>query len=149
MRNFSGDRVVSTVPVDGGDATEVTKLNGAAVVLPSRDQQHFLYERGESLWIQPRTGGMAREIARPVAHGMWAPDRRGACYLNYMAAAFFVDCVDVASRVRRRAASLGYWPRVYGPPGFAVSADGKWIFYQRVDQLESNVMLSDGLPPSP
>ena len=115
-------------------------------VLPTPDGAFLLSESEGQLSIGPLSGGAGEMLARSVAHGMWSPVSGGACVLNFATSpAFVVECIHVASKKTVRVASLGEWPRVYGPPGFTVSPDGKWIFYSRVDQLESNIMLADGV----
>jgi hypothetical protein len=116
---------------------------GASRLLPSDDGKAFLSEQDGSLW-RTGNGKPGERIASAIIPGMWSPAPGGACYLRReRGGSFHVDCVSFASRSVRRVASLGSWPGVYGPPGFTVSPDGKWIFYQRVDQLESNIMLAE------
>jgi hypothetical protein len=145
LRNEAGTRALWKVPADNGDPLKVRDV-GAAMLLPSSDGKDFLFERAEALWRTGRNGGTPQKIADGIAHGMWTRVPGGACFLNYATASgFSVDCALFSRKEITSVASLGSWPRVYGPPGFASSPDGKWIFYGRVDQLESNIMLAEGL----
>ena len=146
LSNHAGSRALWKIPADRGDPVKVTDI-GATLLRPTDDGKDFLYEQDDSLWRRTRDGRTGELIAQDVLHGMWSPAKGGVCYLSYgLAASFNVNCVDLTSRAVRRVASLGSWPKVYGPPGFAISPDGKWIFYQRADQLESNIMFSEAVP---
>ena len=146
LRNHGGSRGLWRVPAHGGDAVRVADAPAAMAALAA-DGQSLILERGDNVWRRAlNASGPGEMLVRGVAHGNWAAAPGGLCYLRYSpAASFGVECLNLHTGQEKRVASLGTWPRVYGPPAFAVSADGKWVFYGRTDQLESNIMLA--LPP--
>jgi hypothetical protein len=101
----------------------------------------IVLEREESLWLRGvAESGPGEQIVRHVEHGNWTMVRDGVCYLRRAATFVTVECVNLRSREVKSLASLPAWPRVYGPPAFAVSPDSQWVIYGRTDHLESNIM---------
>jgi serine/threonine protein kinase len=144
LRTEAAGRALWRISAAGGDASQVGEVD-AAMLLPSRDERYYLYERNGSLWIRTRDNDIAKRLVDGITHGLWAPAKSGACYLSYATPAFTLRCVSSSRSSASWAAEIGSWPRVYGPPAFAISPDGKWVFYGRTDQLESNIMLAEGV----
>ena len=74
--------------------------------------------------------------------GYWALIKGGICFLNRNAAAGpAIECFDFTAGRRRWLTRVGEEEQVPGPVGFAVSPDGQWILYRRLDRVDTDVML--------
>lgn len=147
LRRNPGITYLMRAPVGGGAPVVMGEAPGV-MVMPALDGSHIILERDESLWLRSwNESGPGELIVRPVSHGNWTTIRDGVCYLQQSAGGAGVECLDLRSKRLRLLVSFPDWPRVYGPPAFAVSPDRKWVIYGRTDQLESNIMRAT-LPPS-
>ena len=140
LRTTGGVTLLMSVPASGGDAAVISDAPGV-MAMPTADGSHFILERDESLWLRGiREEGPGELIVRSVEHGNWTTIPNGVCYLRRDTTSVNVECLNLRTRVLRSLASFAGWPRVYGPPAFAVSPEGKWVMYGRTDHLESNIM---------
>jgi Tol biopolymer transport system component len=140
LRTTGGVTRLMRVPASGGDIALVSDAPGV-MVIPTPDGSQLVLERDESLWLRGLTeSGPGRQIVRSVEHGNWTTIPNGVCCLRRTGISVIVECLNLHSREVKRLATLAPWPRVYGPPAFAVSPEGKWVIYGRTDHLESNIM---------
>jgi hypothetical protein len=140
MQAAAGGMQLMCVPASGGMPSMVTEAPGAMVRL-TEDGSHVIVERHEALWLKSLSErGPGQLIVRPVAHGNWTTLGDDVCYLRYGAETVAVDCLNLLSRKTTTLTSVPAWPRVYGPPAFAIAPDRTWVIYGRTDQLESNIM---------
>jgi Tol biopolymer transport system component len=140
LRQSTGATHLMRVPASGGDAAVVSDASGI-MVRPTADGSQLVLERDESLWLRGLTeSSPGEQIVRSVEHGNWTTTPNGVCYLRRTATSVTVECLNLQSREVRQLVSVAPWPRVYGPPAFAVSPQGKWVIYGRTDHLESNIM---------
>lgn len=146
MQGVAGGMRVVCIPASGGTPSMVTEASGA-MVRPTKDGSHLIVERHEALWLKNLSErGPGQLIVRPVAHGNWTTLGDEVCYLQYGAETVGVECLNLLSRKTASLTSVPAWPRVYGPPAFAIAPDRTWVIYGRTDQLESNIMRAV-LPP--
>jgi Tol biopolymer transport system component/DNA-binding winged helix-turn-helix (wHTH) protein len=130
-----------------GSTVKVTS-NGGVAASESPDGQWIYYGKRErtGLWRKPAAGGEEELV---TAHGharFWGIYDKGACLMNPLADEVTVECFAFGSR---RLSLLTRFPngghvRPTGP-SFAVSPDGKWILYSRVEREEADLMLVDNL----
>jgi Tol biopolymer transport system component len=140
VQRATGVMRLMCAPASGGTPSIITEAPGAMARLTS-DGSHLIVERHEALWLRSVSEtGPGQVIVRPVAHGNWATLGDEVCYLRYAATSVAVECLNLLSRRTTSLASVAAWPRVYGPPAFAIAPDRTWVIYGRTDQLESNIM---------
>lgn len=115
----------------------------------SVDEMSTFYEKEDGLWRHDRGATLERRIinihSSAWQHGAWGLCPNEICFLNSRVSPYEIDSVSLKGGHLRRIASIGAWPKVYGPLGFAVSPNGDSILYQRVDQVDSEILLIDDL----
>ena len=124
------------VPREGGVPHEVATRDS-----DSADNVYLLYQKGTAVWRKDKKSGSEHVLADKVGKGLWAPSGEGICYMSVHDGSYSLMYTD--GRKESLLARLGTWPEVYGPQSMAVSPDRKWVYYQRVDQLNSDVMIGD------
>jgi Tol biopolymer transport system component len=132
-------------PSSGGPAQLVSARPAYnAVALADRLIFSVLDAKGLALWSK-------RLIADPETpvEGMprlsysdaWTANSSGIYYTDSSVARPTVNFYDFATRTTRRIATLRTSPIPGGGLGIAVSADGRWLLYPQVDDLQSDIML--------
>jgi len=100
------------------------------------------YLNGSGIWRVPAVGGEEVRILDQGGWGDWAVVPGGICFLNRTAVPRpVIELFSVADNKRVRIATLEKEATTGGPWGFAVSPDGQWVLYKRVDQLDNEIML--------
>jgi Tol biopolymer transport system component len=145
--NRDGGYQVWKVPAEGGEAVRLTAQGGFAA-WESADGAFVYYARFEEagVWRAPAGGGEERRIFdRPAAGdwGRWALGEGGIFYLEEGATGrsavhFFSFDTGRATQVRELDGTLDR-----GPSILAVSPDGKWLLYGRVDQDDRDIILAE------
>jgi Tol biopolymer transport system component len=145
----SGRREVWKTPVGGGQAVQVTR-NGGFAAFESPDGQSLYYSQFDApgIFMVPVGGGEERRVLDGLSAGYW----------GYWAVVdtglFFVDAAatpapvlrffDHASRRVATSSVLGRELNKFDS-GLAVSPDGRWALYVRVDRRGSDLMLVENL----
>jgi Tol biopolymer transport system component/DNA-binding winged helix-turn-helix (wHTH) protein len=138
--NRSGTQQVWKIPAEGGTAQQVTQQGGFEP-FESTDGRVLYYHKRGSIWRVPVGGGEEARVLDQVEWGYWAVTEQGICFLNRQAQPrpaieLFNFATGQVKRITMVEQDLGV-----PPPGFAVSPDGRWIFYKRVDQSDNDIML--------
>jgi Tol biopolymer transport system component len=132
------------VPAQGGQATQVTQQGGFAA-FESTDGRFLYYIKAATgpIWRMPIEGGReTRVLDRKIAWSHWRVMEKGICFLDWDATPPEIDFFDFATRDSKRIATVDKSAGIWG--GFAVSPDGQWSLFTRVDQIDSEIMLVDG-----
>jgi eukaryotic-like serine/threonine-protein kinase len=143
---FSSDRTgtwqIWKVPAGGGNAVQVTKQGGDSA-LESTDGHCLYYTKYDvpGVWKMPMDGGEEARILMEGEFPDWALLPGGICLFKPTANPATIDFFDFATQRLRHLSTVDTGYSVPGPRGFAVSPDGKWVLYTRVDQLDSDIVL--------
>ena len=90
----------------------------------------------------PIEGGKEVRLLENVRGNYWRVWQQGICFLDRNVASHpaikFFDFTNAKTSV---IAALEKEPNIGGPGGLAVSPDGRWILYKRVDQIDCEIML--------
>jgi hypothetical protein len=132
------------MPAEGGPATQVTKQGGFAA-FESTDGAFLYYVKAATgpIWRMPVEGGPeTRVLDRTVAWSHWRVMEKGLCFLDWGTTPPEIGFLDFATRTSRRIATVDKSAGLWG--GFAVSPDGQWALFARVDQLDTEIMLVEG-----
>lgn len=145
----TGDQGIFVTAVDNDNPVLV--VAGTAWNLNESDNEmSTFYEREDGLWRHDLQAGLERRIINVHSsawqHGAWGLCPHEICFLNSRVSPHEIDSVSLNGGRLRRIASIGTWPKVYGPLGFAVSPNGDSILYQRVDAVDSEILLIDDIP---
>ena len=144
---FSSDRTgawqIWKVPAVGGKALQVTKQGGfeAFESTDGRFLYYCKYFGVQGVWKIPAEGGEEVRILEQGAWHEWALLSRGICLVNPGATPATIDFFEFASKRLKHLTAVDLGPSANAGSGFAVSPDGKWVLYTRVDQLDSDIML--------
>ncbi|MGD0498517.1 MAG: hypothetical protein ABSC23_08770 [Bryobacteraceae bacterium] len=130
----------------GGGQQAFTTQNGVAQPEESLDGKYVYYRRWRSIWRIPVGGGAEEEIIQPTRGVIWAGPymtRKGIYYFE-------------AGRGGRLSGAVSFYDFATGKTAAAfevdradfsaaaVSPDGKYMLYPRVDQSDTNLMLVEG-----
>jgi Tol biopolymer transport system component len=133
---------------NGGSPTQLTKERGVSDPAESADGKYVfyvLYRMRRTIWRVPTAGGDEEEFIVPeheIGRTALLPVRKGVFYTEWQrntrntVVAFYDFATKQNSTVFRMKTS-----DFNEDPSFAISADGKYILYPRVDQSETNLML--------
>ena len=100
----------------------------------------FLFNAPATLWRVPLDGGAAVELADGVVSNSFDVVAGGVYYVERLATNGRLHYYDAASNQSVViAGNLGD----VGPGGLSASADGRTIFYTRIDSSVNDVMLVD------
>jgi Tol biopolymer transport system component len=130
---------------DGSGQRQITNQGGMAQPEESPDGKYVYYRKWRSIFRVPVGGGNEEEIVQPIGWIAAGPEmtRKGFYYS------------EVGGR-GRRSATVSFYDFATGKitgafdvdrpdlAGGAVSPDGKYILYPRVDQSDANLMLVEG-----
>lgn len=142
----SGSYEIWKVPAEGGQCVQVTK-NGGFEAFESPDAKFIYYTKGRGpggFYKLPVEGGEEIEIPQLANAGnwrYWAVGNEGIYFVveagrQQWAIKFF----SFASGKVKRITVLNESP-IGGPPGLAVSPDGRWILYTQNDRRVSDIVL--------
>ncbi len=144
---FSSDRTgawqIWKVLAAGGDALQVTKQGGIEA-FESSDGRFLYYSKQygvRGVWKMPMEGGEEVRVLEQGEPQKWALLAGGICLLDHHTTPATIDFFEFASKRLKHLTPVDLGPNAAGPSGFAVSPDGKWVLYTRVDQLDSDIML--------
>ena len=144
--NRSGAFQIWKLPASGGQAIQITK-HGGFEAFESLDGKLLYYTKGRGpggIWQMPVAGGEEKQVPELLSAGYW---RYWAVLDDGI---YFAAPVQSArptlkffSFGTRRVTQLVVLDRdpLPGPPGFAVSPDGRWLLYAQADQSISDIML--------
>lgn len=137
-----GDWQIWKVPAEGGQAVQVTS-NGGYQARESADGEYLYYAKREpGIWRMPVAGGAESLVLEQVRYGYWDLLEKGICFIGtggtpQPAIEFF----NFATRQVTQLARLEKGKSPVGAPNLAVSADGQWLLYWQVDQVDNDIML--------
>ncbi|MBL8207069.1 MAG: PD40 domain-containing protein [Blastocatellia bacterium] len=137
--NRSSSQQIWKLPADGGTAMQVTQQGGFEA-FESADGKTLYYQKDNAIW--QFVDGAETRVIDGVEWGYWAVTAQGLCFLNRKTTPqFTIELFDFATQQVRRLANVEKDPNIISPPGFAVSPDGRWILYKRIDQHDNEIML--------
>jgi Tol biopolymer transport system component len=141
--NRSGDWQVWRMPVDGGEAMQITSRGGfASFESPDGKWLYFTKQAMPGLWRAPAGGGEEALVfaeLHPVDWENWVVSAQGIYFVDRAdpdrpQLAFF----DLATGRSRIIAPL---PRLLYKSGLTLSPDGRTLLYTQIDHNESDLML--------
>jgi eukaryotic-like serine/threonine-protein kinase len=132
------------VPVAGGASIQLT-TDGGFIAHESADGK-WLYvwskDGGGTISRVPVTGGASVRVFQGVPlYSAWTLVRDGIYFVDPSGSASSVRFYDFATQATRVIGPLDIGQLVPGGGYFDVSRDGRWILYDRGDQVESDIML--------
>jgi Tol biopolymer transport system component/DNA-binding winged helix-turn-helix (wHTH) protein len=137
------------VPVEGGTATEI--IADGDLPIPSPDGTHLFFRRlgsGSVSIMRIRLDGSDLQTVKvlPVADNSvaWWPSGGGLYILSAPAGTSQIEYLDVATGKRKLIYTL---PKraLEWVGGLAVSSDGKWLLFTRIDEQRADLYLLTGL----
>jgi hypothetical protein len=136
------------MPRGGGNPVPVTE-GEASQGFESPDGKHFHFVRRSDvpgLWTVPLAGGPETLTIRELREGYWGLADRGVFFIQPEPAnsdgSFDLRFFEFATRHTSTATRLTA-PGMTRWPGFAVSRDGRTVFWTQSDTASDDVMLID------
>jgi Tol biopolymer transport system component len=148
--NRSGDSQIWKVPTEGGQAVQVTGQGGNEA-FESVDSNFIYYSKVwmglPGIWRAPVEGGeetLILELEKTGHRRSWAIAEMGAYFaVAETPSSSVVKFFSFATgRVERQVATLERAHK-WLTHGLAVSPDGRWLLYTRIDQSGSDIMLME------
>lgn len=141
--NRSGDWQVWKAPAEGGQAAQVTRQGGREA-LESPDGKFVYYAKSSggmgSIWRISVEGGEETRVLDQASQGNWALLKQGIYFVTPEPKSGPV--IQFFSFATRQATPVAVLEKrlIQGPPGFAVSPDGRWLIWSQLDQIGSDIM---------
>jgi Tol biopolymer transport system component/DNA-binding winged helix-turn-helix (wHTH) protein len=141
----SGARQLWKVPAQGGAAVQVTQ-QGAFDSYESADGQYLYYTKSREtagVWRLPLAGGAEEQVPGMDGikeHRSWALGTQGLYFAQPSPEAALLRFYSFATGRITDLTKLEKKP-VYGPPGLAVSPDGRAILYVQRDSVTSDIVM--------
>jgi Tol biopolymer transport system component/DNA-binding winged helix-turn-helix (wHTH) protein len=142
----SGSMQIWKVPVEGGQAVQVTR-NGGFEGFESLDSTYFYYAKGRAvpgIWQVPVGGGEETLLLDHHQAGywrLWTVTEKGIYFATAnMPAQPVIEFFNFATRKITPVATLDK-PISRSDPGIAISPDRRWLLFAQMDQSGSDVML--------
>jgi len=147
--NKSGTRQIWKIPVEGGNARQLTKGGGfEAVEVPGG--KILWYTRAwtakPGLWRVSVDGGEEVPVLDSVPSSYWAMTDNGIYYVDFSAVPEGAPKpLKFFSFEKREVAQVATIEKVQftDEAGFSASRDGRWVSWRQLDRSESNIMLID------
>jgi Tol biopolymer transport system component len=138
VSNRSGTNQIWRVPFEGGKASEVTR-SGAIAGAENETGSEFYFTNLQGLWRDPASPVNLATSFPLVGWVLW----RDSVYYARPNAKGLVEIMRFRPAERRAsvAVTLEHKPSDYDT--FAFSPDGQWLLYDRVDQVENEILLVD------
>jgi Tol biopolymer transport system component len=141
----SGRWEVWKMPVEGGEAQQVTSKEGyAALEAPDGSSIYYVKSDVPGIWKAPPDCSeetLVVENYSPEAWGSWAVTKEGLYLLMATESGLEIGYRDFATG---RTRSIAPVPS-FMAHGLTVSPDGQRILYAQTDRQECDVMVGDGL----
>jgi len=144
---FSSDRTGRSelwkIPVQGGQAVQVTKQGGFAA-FESTDGKVLYYVKALDgpVWKMPVEGGEeTRVIDQNIRWSYWRVLENTICFLDWNATPPDIELFNFNTRQLKRITTVDRAKGGAGGGNLAVSPDGQWIIFARMDQIDSEIML--------
>ena len=155
---FASDRSNSfelwKMPSQGGTAVQLTHFGGhtdtGGGFMDSFEDGTYLYYRRSispdvgAIWRMPVQGGESVRLLEPVPFASWDVFAHTIVYLDSSTKPAKLKAFDVDSRKLRDlgVADVGLRDNVFiFDQGFAVSPDGQWVLYPRLEEHDIDIML--------
>lgn len=145
--NREGRQNIWKIPVTGGQEVQVTK-DGAWEAIESRDGKYLFYSEPEGpktihrLDLSTGDDTAFPQLGNAGAKRYWAVAREGIYFVNAIEDPRSIRFFDFASAEISTVRTIGSIID-YGPPGLAVSPDGKRILWVQNDQDDQDIMLAE------
>jgi Tol biopolymer transport system component len=139
--NRTGEYQIWKAPSTGGEAVQVTRQGGRDA-LESPDGKVVYYSRGREtsgLWRIPVEGGAETKIHDDPRQGYWDLTEHGIYLLVPGSPSTMKFYSFKTSQTEELGTVEGEIP--WGVPGLSVSPNGRQILVNRLDRLESDLML--------
>jgi hypothetical protein len=137
------------MPADGGEVVQITKAGGAEAS-ESPDGRLLYYtkvaEIGPGLWSIPTNGGEEVHVLDSVWFGYWAVARKGIYFIDFTVPAGSAKPVKFFNFQTRQVREIGTVEKSVAwdnTPGFAISADSRWLLYTSIESTNADLMLVD------
>ena len=148
ISNRSGSDQIWKMPVNGGDASQITQ-KGAFEMFATSDGKKIIYSKSVGkigLWSVKTDGSDEKAIPELTEAGnwrSWTVAANGVYYTSFTTQSpFQIKFFDFAAKITKDVAAMKKPPLLYYS-NLAVSPDGKKILYAREDQSASSIMLAD------
>jgi len=137
----------AALPTSGGAAAQVTR-NGGFIAQESLDGKSLYVwveaSEGGAIWKMPVAGGETVPVIQGVRYwAWWSVARNGIYYVDGSTPSTNLRFSDFASQRTRSitAIDFGYSYWIPGAQYFDLSSDGRWILFDRGEQVDSDIML--------
>ena len=140
--NRTGSWQIWKTPSQGGAAVQVTKAGGFSAQESVDGKWLYVWQEPGTIWRMPVEGGNPVRVLQGVEiFAFWKIAVNGIYFVDASITPAVIRFFDFTTQREKTisAVDLGY--SIPGPQSFDISADGQWILFTRVDQVDSDIML--------
>ncbi len=138
----TGNWQIWKVPSGGGSAVQVTKSGGFSAQESPDAKSLYVWVEGGTIWKMRLPGAEPVRVLQGVQLFVWWKiTRDGIYFIDGSTLPARVRLLDLATQRVRTITSMDLGPGAPGNQYFDLSPDGQWILFDRVDQVESDIML--------
>jgi Tol biopolymer transport system component len=138
----TGNWQIWKVPSGGGSAVQVTKSGGFSAQESPDAKSLYVWVEGGTIWKMRLPGAEPVRVLPGVQLFVWWKiTRDGIYFIDGSTIPARVRLLDLATQRVRTITSMDLGPGAPGAQYFDLSPDGQWILFDRLDQVESDIML--------
>jgi Tol biopolymer transport system component len=140
--NRTGSWQIWKMPSGGGTAVQVTKTGGFSAQESVDGKWLYLWLGPGTISKMPVNGGEPVLVLKGVQDfAFWKLAVDGIYFVDPSVAPAGIRFFDFATQREKTISSVDLGYSIPGPQSFDISADGQWILFTRVDQVDSDIML--------
>lgn len=137
----SGDWQIWRINIENEQVEQVT-TNGGYEAFEAADGKSVYFAKLEpGIWKIVPGGGSETRVLDKAVWGSWSIFAEGICLQNRGTSQSTLEFYSFATSQLKTFGKIENTRTFGGSPGFAVSADGRWILYRQVDQIDNDIML--------
>ncbi len=138
----TGNWQIWKVPSGGGSDVQVTKSGGFSAQESPDAKSLYVWVEGGTIWKMRLPDAEPVRVLQGVQLFVWwKVTRDGIYFIDGSTIPARVRLLDLATQRVRTITSMDLGPWAPGAQYFDLSPDGQWILFDRVDQVESDIML--------
>ena len=121
---------------------QVTKAGGFSAQESVDGKWLYVWQEPGTIWKMSVEGGDPVRVLQGVEiFAFWKIAANGIYFVDASITPAVIRFFDFTTQREKTISSVDLGYSIPGPQSFDISADGQWILFTRVDQIDSDIML--------